>query len=309
MKMSMKNNMFHRNEDTVALFGRDENGYPLLAGFDENLVRHDNQEQERRIYEKYEREGREARENRAQKERVQIERVAVKGGNQIKYALDEINKRAILGRGTARASCYDLGFEDTSNGFGEAIQLLTLLRDKGYIQQYSQLSDDSFKLDGVKKSKIEAMKLELEGKQNTEAVTTKNEICLKSISLITESIILKDKIFLVLDELYQTPIRYAVKNNSNRDTAIVKLYDLAYPVNAPGKSVPYSKKTYDSIDKTVFGRRKVQDYMRTNKFKKPTIIQKSEDGKTLVLKGGIIKRELIKEIPQQYRYLYIDKTK
>ncbi len=296
----------HNNKNTIALFGRDQDGYPLLAGFDENLVRYSNQEQTQRLHEE---EKREIRENREQKERIRIERVAAKNGNQIDYALDEINKRAILGRGTARANCYDLGFEDNSNGFGEAIQLLTLLKDKGCIQQFSQLGNDSFKIDGVNKSKIEAMKSASWKKPYTETEIIENETYLKSISLITESVVLKDKIFLVLDGLYKNPIRYAVKNNRNEYTAITKLHNLVYPVNVPGKSVFYSKREYDSIDKTIFGKKQVQDHMRTHKLKKPTIIQKSENGETLVLKGGIVKMELIKNIPQEYKYLYNDKTR
>ena len=133
---------------------------------------------------------------------------------------------------------------------------------------------------------------------------------LKSIQLVTESIASKDKIFMVLDEQYKAPIRFTIKNNNGDDAAIKKLHNLAYLVDAPGKSVGYSKKIADSINNGLFSRKQIKEYMRTNRLKKPTIVQKSEDGKLLVLKNEIpIETILINKVPQQYQYLYADKTK
>lgn len=133
---------------------------------------------------------------------------------------------------------------------------------------------------------------------------------LKSIHLVTESIASKDKIFMVLDEQYKAPIRFTIKNNNGDDTGVKKLHNIAYIVDAPGKKVAYSKKVYDSIDRSVFGKQRVKEYMRTNNLKKPTIVRKSEDGKILVLTNEVfVKTILIKDVPQQYQSLYIDKIK
>ncbi len=133
---------------------------------------------------------------------------------------------------------------------------------------------------------------------------------LRSINLVTESIIIKDVIFLVLDEKYEMPIRFDVKNNKGGETYIKKLHNIAYIINAEGKKVDYNERLADDINNGLFKKRAVRDYMKTNNFKKPTLVQKSEDGKILVLKNEIpVKTILINAIPTQHRSLYINKTK
>lgn len=257
----------------------------------------------------YEKEQLELQEKRKQKEFVRIERIKAGGGNQIVYALEEIIRKAFLGKGTARASYYDLGFENTTSGLREAVQLLTLLRDDGCIQQFSQLSDDSFKIDGVQKSSIAAMKSRLEEKINTQTSIGKNENYLRSIHLVTTSLEPRDVIFLVLDERFEMPIRCSIKNYSEKETYIKKLYNIAYIISVPGKKVAYDENISDCINNGLFRRSAVRRYMKTNGFRKPTLVQKSENGDILVLKDEIpIKTILLKDIPTQYQSLYIDKT-
>ncbi len=257
----------------------------------------------------YEKEQAELKEGRKQRELVRIERIKAGGGNQLVYALEEIIRRAFLGRGSARASYYDLGFENTTNGLREAVELLTLLKDDGCIQQFSQLSDDSFKIDGVQKSSIAAMKSRLEEKINTQTNIGENKNHLRSIHLVTTSLEPRDVIFLVLDERFEMPMRCSVKNYNKKETYIKKLYNIAYIISAPGKKVAYDENISDCINNGLFRRSAVRRYMKTNGFRKPTLVQKSENGDILVLKDEIpIKTILLKDIPTQYQSLYIDKT-
>lgn len=132
---------------------------------------------------------------------------------------------------------------------------------------------------------------------------------LKSIHLVTTSLEPTSVIFLVLDELFEMPIRCAVWNDKGKVVYIKKLYDIAYFVNAPGKKVDYDRNLADSINNGLFRRRRVAKYMKTNKFIKPTLVQKSEDKRSLVLKGEVpVLTVLAKSIPLQYQSLYIDKT-
>lgn len=140
--------------------------------------------------------------------------------------------------------------------------------------------------------------------------SSKSNNFLQSIHLITESLEPSDVIFLVFNEDFNKPIRYSVKNHNGEPTYIKKLYDISYIVNVPNKKVAYSKELADNINNGLFRKRLVKKYMATNKFNKPTLVQKSEDRTILVLKNEIeIKTILIKNIPTQYQYLYIDKTK
>lgn len=132
---------------------------------------------------------------------------------------------------------------------------------------------------------------------------------LKSIHLITNSFKPNDAIFLVLDENFNIPIRCPAKNIKGEDTYIKKLHNIAYLVNAPDKKVIYSKTLADRINNGLFRKIPIAKYLRTNNFKKPTLVKKSEDKTILVLKNEIlIKIDLVKNIPSQYQYLYIDKT-
>ena len=133
---------------------------------------------------------------------------------------------------------------------------------------------------------------------------------LKSIYLITESIVVKDVIYLVIDEEYKTPIRFKTKNTKGEETYIKKLHNIVYCCNAPGKMVSYDKGLADDINNGLFKRRQIKKYMETNDLKKPTLVQKSEDKKTLVPKNEIFIKTMLKNtVPSQYQYLYEYKTK
>ncbi len=140
----------------------------------------------------------------------------------------------------------------------------------------------------------------------TKSVTVKNYP--KSIHLITPSVAVGDTIFLVLDEQYEHPVRFATFHNGN-DTAIKKLHNIAYMANAPGKMVPYNEGLAKSINNDLFKKRAVKKYMQTNKLDKPTLVRKSETGNLLVLKNDtVVKTSLIAALPSQFQYLYKDKT-
>jgi hypothetical protein len=137
---------------------------------------------------------------------------------------------------------------------------------------------------------------------------------LQSIHLITETIAIEkcETIFLVLDEHFEMPIRCAVWNKRTGKLAyIAKLYNIAYFVNAPGKKVEYDKRWADNINNGLFKIRRVAEYMKKNKLKKPTLVKKAEKGNYLVLSDEIpVKIGTIQTIvPPQYKSLYIDKTR
>lgn len=152
--------------------------------------------------------------------------------------------------------------------------------------------------------------------ENKKKETKTIENSLKSIHLITSNLIgnrldIVNTIFLVLDEYFEKPIRCAIKNKKGEPASIKNLYDIAYFVNVPGKKTDYSKRMADNINNGLFKKRMVAIYMKTNKLKKPTLVQKSEDGNYLVLKNEILVKTGIigNDVPAQYKSLYIDKTK
>ncbi|MFZ2187284.1 MAG: hypothetical protein WAV46_01495 [Candidatus Moraniibacteriota bacterium] len=139
--------------------------------------------------------------------------------------------------------------------------------------------------------------------------TSTQEKELKSLSLVAETLQPNDVIFLVYDGRYESPIRFEVKNAKGEDTYIKKLHSIAYIVNAPGTRVDFDKNLQDCINNGLFKRSRLKEYMKTNGLRKPTLIQKSKQENILVLKNEIpVKVELVKNIPSQYRSLYIDKT-
>src|SRR3989344_1656593 len=133
---------------------------------------------------------------------------------------------------------------------------------------------------------------------------------LKSIHLITDSLEPKNAIFLVLDKLFEMPIRCEIKNAEGKPTYIKKLYDIAYIVNAPNKKVDYDRNIADSINNGLFRKKTVAKYMKTNKFQKPTLVKKSKDGilvlnsEDVSVKTGLVKND----VPIQHQSRYIDKT-
>lgn len=158
------------------------------------------------------------------------------------------------------------------------------------------------KIDGfVSESKLNAIK--------DENSTTGEKKGLKSIHLVTESVAVKDDIWVVLDERYGDPINFNTKNLSGKYTYIKKLHDIAYPWNVPGKKVDYSDGVMKDINGALFRRRKVKEYMRTNKFKKPTLVGKAGDKKTFMLKSEIVHTISVSDVPIDYQRLYVLKTK
>ncbi len=129
--------------------------------------------------------------------------------------------------------------------------------------------------------------------------------------LITDHLGAKNVIFLVLDRRFEIPVRCAVNNKRGTPAYIKKLYDIAYSWDVPNKKVRYDKSLASDINNALFRKRQVAKFMKTNKFEKPTLVQKSEDGESLVLKNDIeVKIGLIEhDVPLQNQSLYIDKTK
>lgn len=144
-------------------------------------------------------------------------------------------------------------------------------------------------------------------KLNPEEAQKKNS--LKSIHLVTDSVVVKDTIFLVLDERFEMPIRFSAKNRNGEETSIKKLHDITYPADAPGKKVVYEENIANNINNGLFKKRQIAKYILTNKLEKPTLVIKSETG-TLVLKNDIpVYQILINKVPLQFQGLYKDKTK
>ena len=132
---------------------------------------------------------------------------------------------------------------------------------------------------------------------------------LQSIDLVTSSVAVGSVIFMVLDERFNYPIRFATVNRQNKDTAIKKLHDIAYIKNVPGKKVTYEKKLADNINNGLFRKTEVAKYIKTNGFRKPTLVNKSRDG-LLVLKSEIpIKTMLLNQVPSQRQSLHEDITR
>ncbi len=169
MKMSM--NTFALSNETSDDYSQDSDieNDDLTVAFD--LFERGEQIRRTRMFEK---EQIEAKERRKQKELTRLERIKAGGGNQLIYALSEILRTSFLGDGTSRTSYYDLGFENTTNGLRESNQLLLRLKEDGCIKDFSQLADDSFKIDGVQKEKIQALKLALTEKPDSHIDTIKN---------------------------------------------------------------------------------------------------------------------------------------
>jgi hypothetical protein len=133
---------------------------------------------------------------------------------------------------------------------------------------------------------------------------------LSHICLVTESIAVKDVIYLVLNKQYQMPFRFSTKNNQGKETAIKLLHNIAYLADASGKMVSYSKRNADNINNGIFRNSLVLKYMKTNNLEKPTLVRKSEDGKILVLGSGFhIESILTNKVPSEHQYLYKDKRK
>jgi hypothetical protein len=135
---------------------------------------------------------------------------------------------------------------------------------------------------------------------------------LQSIHLIVNTIVLDrcETIFLVLDEHFETPIRFVVKNkNTGELTAIAKLFRLVSPGNTP---MNYEKRLADNINNGLFRRKRIMEYLEKNKLRKPTLVKKkkSKEGEYLVLADEvpIYTGTISNIVPPQYRQFYIDKT-
>ena len=88
-----------------------------------------------------------------------------------------------------------------------------------------------------------------------------------------------------------------------------KLYDIAYLADAPGKKVSYLKGLADNINNALFrmGNR-VKQYMAKNKLKKPTLVEKTTNDTLALSNEVVVKTMLIRDVPRDYKVLYIDKT-
>ena len=215
---------------------------------------------------------------------------------------------------------YNFNYESRMDASKIFKYFLEQIKKEKCIKDYSRpCGGTRFSFIGVNVNKLKEFrgKLEKEIKEkdiNENKSDIKKELSeeknvLESIYLITESLEPKSVIFLVFNEIYKMPIRFSVNNCKGNATYIKKLYDIAYICNAPDKKVYYEKYLADNINNALFRKRSIKRYMTTNNFRKPTLVQKSEDKKILVLKNEIqVKTILIKNIPSQYQYLYKDKT-
>ena len=196
-------------------------------------------------------------------------------------------------------------------GLKDAVEITHLTEDLKKVRVGK--AQNTFLFLNLKKMKDYATRVKnyliMESTKDTDDEDNDIKKSLKSLHLVTNRLEPTDVIFLVLDRRFENPIRCEIKNNTGGTTYIKKLYDIAYIANAPGKRVDYDKKIADNINNGLFKMKEVSKYMRTNNFGKPTLVQKSKDD-TLVLKSGIVsvKTELIKNIPSQLQYLYLDKT-
>ena len=130
---------------------------------------------------------------------------------------------------------------------------------------------------------------------------------LESIDLLTEKLALANRLFLVLDRHFESPVRCNTTASAGT-TYIGDLYKIAYIANVPGTRVSYDKNIADSINNKLFQRPQVAAYMKTHGLKKPTLVIKA--GNLLVLKNEVqVKTGLIHQaVPQEFRSFYIDKT-
>jgi hypothetical protein len=133
---------------------------------------------------------------------------------------------------------------------------------------------------------------------------------LESIHLFVRSIANPDVIFVVFNNDFERFFRFYTKNRYDGPSYIQKLFDIAYMADAPNKKVNYDKEIANSINNVFFKREGIKDYMKTNRLKKPTLVQKSEK-ETLVLTGEVpVSIGLInKNVPPQFRSLYLEKTR
>lgn len=135
---------------------------------------------------------------------------------------------------------------------------------------------------------------------------------LKSMYLVGDSARPVEIISLVLDEKYENPIRFVVKNKRGRETVMKKLYDIIYQYqfNIPDKKgVAYDERLAKSINNDLFKKPKVADYIKSNHFGKPKIVTKSPNGTLMLVGGTRVKVVRPLEIQSQYRSLYPIKTR
>lgn len=274
-------------------------------GFDEFGIHKDVQNRSRASIEQNEKVW---REDVKMKEELRLKKVTTSSHGKIEYAIQQLIEKAILSKGSFTTNAYDLGFEDKYQGWIEAEQLLTLLKDKGCLVEFHKIGNKHFKILHVNKGNLikyqNSLSPRINGGHDKQTRTS-----IQSIHLITESITSDDKVFVVLDEHYEKPFRMRTRNAKGQPTYIKKLHNIAYVANAPGKKVLYTENIARNINNALFRRRDVAKYMATNKLTKPTLVGKSEDGEYLVLKNeSLVKTILIQKVPSQYESLYVDKT-
>ncbi len=184
-------------------------------------------------------------------------------------------------------------------------ELKDILDNKNIIPQYFIKEEYISNLNNIHNFLITQLEMSVKYSEKTNTNT------IKSIHLITKSVVVKDVIFVVLNEDFGYPFRFATQNNKLKETYIKKLHNIAYLApDAPEKEVLYDQGLADMINNKLFKKRDVEKYMKTNKLNRNTIVQKSEDKKRLVLKNeSLVKTILINKVPLQFQYLYLDKKK
>lgn len=208
--------------------------------------------------------------------------------------------------------CY--GFDDEANLFDEGTSVPLLTSGIGY--SHIETPESKELLKNIREETKEKLKILRDFKkevskemQGRELPQDEDQERLKSIYLVVTQLAPKNAIFLVFDGWYNLPIRFWAKNRDGKETAIKKLYDIAYFVDAPESSVPYEKRLADNINNGLFKKKRVSNFMKTNKIKKkPTLVIKSGDffalKNEIPVKVGIVKYV----VPAQHQSLYRDKT-
>lgn len=131
----------------------------------------------------------------------------------------------------------------------------------------------------------------------------------KSIHLVTSTLGNFGAIYMVLDGLYEMPIRFEAKNHETETKPIKKLFDIVYAYNVSGKGYVYSKRTADSINNDIFKKLKLKTYIKTNGLNKPTLVRKSVSGNLVLQNDTPIQQILVNKVPSQFQHLYKEKTK
>lgn len=150
----------------------------------------------------------------------------------------------------------------------------------------------------VYKSFVDIGQKELQGVNSTQDIET-----LKSIQLLGDRFDPTNSIYLILDGNFDTPISFFAVNREKQPTAIKQLYNLTRSVNAPESIVSNKGDVIKNINNGLFRNKQVSEYMKLKNFTKPTLVNKSKDGKFVVLNKGKVSVTMIRlpDIPLKYQ--------